>query len=193
KQTCDQALDFHSMTLSLPKKQPDPRIPVVVLELDGLPNVETVALQQPDGSITLPIHMAAFNGPDGSRTPNLTRGGLLNDWRSTQNWVSWPLKVKNIGEYNVRLVLGSPHWETKVRGGHKVAVTIGGQTLKGTVTSDEEIKSVRTTHFWLAATNLGRIRLEKAGTMNLELRAEEIAAKAPSGLTLLSLELIPVK
>ena len=193
KQTCDQALDFHSLTLSLPGKKPDSRISVVVLELDGLPNVETVALQQPCGSITLPVHMATFNGPDGCRTPNLTRGGLLNDWHSTQNWVSWPLKVKDAGEYNVRLVLGSPHWETKVRGGHKVTVTVGSQTLKGTVTSDEEIKSVRTTHFWLAATNLGRIRVEKAGNISLELRAEEISAKAPEGLTLLSLELIPVK
>jgi len=191
-QSRDRAMDFHSLRLTLPEAPPDPHFSVVVLELDGPPQVEPLPLQQPDGSVLLPIHMATVTGPGGKRAPKLTRGGLIEGWKNTAESVSWSFKVARPGEYEVRLVLGSPHWEHKVGSGHRVTVSVAGQAVQGTVTSDEAIKGHRTTHFWLAATRLGRVRLASAGERSLEVRADGIAADVSEGLSLLSVELRPV-
>lgn len=191
-QSHDPTTDFHALSITLPGKQPDPHFSVVVLELDGAPQVEPLPCQQPDGGVLLPIHLATVRGPAGNRTPALTRGGLMQDWKSTEDALRWSFKAGKAGDYEVRLVLGSPHWERKVASGHRVTVTVGDAVLRGVVTSDEEIKGPRTTHFWLAATRLGRVRLSQAGVLNLELRADEIAAGVSEGLALLSVELVPV-
>ena len=191
-QTHDDTSDFHTLTLALPTQQPDPHFSVVVLELDGEPDVEPLPLQQPNGAILLPIHMATVNGPAGARKPTLSNGGLLQNWKDTADRVTWSFKAAAAGEYEVRLVLGSPHWEHKVGSGHRLSVSVGGQVVHGVATSAEEIKGPRTTHFWLAASRLGRVRLAQPGTLTLELRAEEIAATVSEGVAVLSLELLPV-
>jgi alpha-L-fucosidase len=191
-QTHNAANDFHTLTLTLPTQQPDPYFSVVALELEGAPDVESLPVQQPDGAILLPIHMATVNGPTGSRKPILSRGGLIQDWKDTADRLSWSFKAATPGEYEVRLVVGSPHWERKVGSGHRVTLSVAGQTVQGLVTSAEEIKGPRTTHFWLAASRLGRIRLQQPGTLALELRADEFAATVSEGLAVLSVELLPV-
>lgn len=188
----DAATDFHTLELTLPANQPDPYFSVVVLELDGPADVECISLQQPDGCIRMPVHMAAWRSPGGDRDPKLNRVGLVDDWRDTADFLSWPLKIGRPGTYQVKLTLGSPHWERKVGAGHRVTVKVGDVVLSGDVTSDEEISGPRTTHFRLAATSLGTIRLDTPGVMTLELHADEIAANVSEGLALLSLELVPV-
>jgi alpha-L-fucosidase len=192
QQSHDPATDCHSLRLALPAQPPDPYFSVVVLELDGPPRVEPLPVQQPDASVLLPVHLATVCSPEGSRPPKLSRGGLIEGWKSTTDRVCWSFKVAAPTEVEVRLVLGSPHWERKVGSGHRVTVSVGDQAVHGLVTSDQEIRGHRTTHFWLAATSLGKLRLERAGTLSLEVRAEEIAADVSEGLALLSVELRPV-
>ena len=192
RQAHDPAAEVDTLSLTLPKQPPDPTFSVVVLELDGVPQVEPLPLQQPGGKVLLPIHMATVSGPAGTRAPTLTRGGLMQDWKSTADTVAWSFKLQTAGEYELRLILGSPHWERKVGSGHRVTVTVDGQARSGVLTSDEPIQGPRTTHFWLAASRLGKIRLERTGTLSLEVRADDMAAGVPEGLALLSVELTPV-
>jgi alpha-L-fucosidase len=190
-QSHDGVTGVDSLRLTLPAAAPDPHFSVVALELDGPPQVEALPVQQPDGTVLLPIHLATLVGPAGGRAPKLTRGGLLEGWKSTEDHLRWPFRAAAPGEYEVRLVLGSPHWERKVGAGHRVTVSLGGETVQGVVTSDEAIRGPRTTHFRLAATRLGRLRIGRAGALTLELRADAIAADVSEGLALLSVELRP--
>jgi len=192
RQSHDPIPDFHTLNLTLPEQATDPHFSVVELELDGPPRVEPLPLPQSDGVIRLPIHLATVNGPGGSRKPQLARGGLLEGWTSPADWVSWSFKAVTSGDYAVRLVVGSPHWEHPVGSGHRVTVSVAGQKLAGRVTSDEPITGPRIAYFWQAATRLGRLRLTQVGTQTLELHADEIAAQVSEGLALLAVELWPM-
>lgn len=192
RQFHDPVFGLHTLNLLLPTQAPDSCFSVVELELDGPPQVETLPLQQSDGTICLPIHLAMINRPDGSRKPELTLGGLLEGWTSSKEWVTWSFKAAAAGEYAIRLILGSPHWERPVGSGHHVTVNVAGQSVTGEITSNEPITGPRTAHYWLAATRLGSLRLEKTGLHSLELRAEKINTEVSEGLALLAVELLPM-
>lgn len=192
EQSRDAASGVDSLRLHLDGARPDPHWSVVVLDLDGPAQVEPLPVQQPDGGIALPIHLAAVHGPAGERTPTLSRGGLLEGWTDTADWLSWSFKAERPGRYEVRIILGSPYWESKVGSGHRVAVSVGASRLAAEVTSDEPIRGHRTVHFWLAATRLGHMEIPTAGTQRLELRAEAITAGVREGLAVLAVELRPV-
>ncbi len=191
RQTRNRAAGVDTLSLDLPAEAPDPHVSVVRLDIDGVPEVDPLPVQQPDGGVLLPIHLATVAGPEGSRPPPLTRGGLLQGWTDTAHRVAWSFRLAAPGEYDVRVVLGSPHWERPVGKGHRLAVTVGGRTVEGILTSEEEIRGHRTTHFRLAATRLGRVRLDRPGELALETRALEIAPDVSEGIALLSVELRP--
>jgi len=64
--TQSHGADQHRLTVTLPSAAPDPLVSVVVLELDGAPDVDTSPLQQPDGKISLPVYMGELRpgGPE---------------------------------------------------------------------------------------------------------------------------------
>lgn len=190
RQSHDLVTDIASLDLTLPGRAPDAHFSVVELELDETPRTDPLPLQQADRAIRLPVYLANWIGPDGPRAPRLTLGGLVEGWTSPADKLVWSFKSFRAGDYEVRLVVGSPHWETLVGSGHRVTVQVGSESVSGRVTSDEKIRGPRTTHFWLAATRLGRLHLARTGAQTLELRADEIAAQVPEGLAVLSVELL---
>jgi hypothetical protein len=187
----DRQADQHVLELRLPARRPDKHVSVVVLEIAGAADVDESPLQQPDGSVSLPAHMAKLHAPKTGRAIRIGRGGVTENWFTRSNWIRWEFKVRRPGELEVKVVTGVRG--RKWQGGHKVRLTVGRRNITKTIRADEEIVSPRTLHAPEAATNFGRIRLQRPGTYWLTLRAERIHQAAPAGLGVAAVQLVPVE
>ena len=190
-QSRDEALDHDVVELRLPPEAPDPRVSVIVLELDGPPRVDPLPLQQPDGEVTLLSTEADLHNRDGARPIELGPSGVTETWTDKANGMSWSFKVVSPGDFDVRLVTGTPRYAREWKDGHRVTVSVGGSTLTGVVRRDRMLDRPRTQYFPEVETTIGRVTIDRAGTHRLDLRADEIREDAPSGLNVVSVQLAP--
>ncbi|OGV78143.1 MAG: hypothetical protein A3K19_15635 [Lentisphaerae bacterium RIFOXYB12_FULL_65_16] len=188
-QTHDAATDFHTLTLNLGGKRAGKYISVVALDLDGPAKVETLPLQQPSGTVVLPVYMAGLHSAGGAPALAINRAGLLDNLKGPQSSVTWDFKLAQPGEYEAKVVIGCPHHGGKAGDGQRVVLTLGDHKLRGVLKADEKVEGARTQYFPEFAASLGRIRLDQSGTLHAELKAEE----APNGLALASVHLAPAK
>ena len=188
-QTTDEGIGHHVLELKLPRKKPDKHISVVVLDVVGDPDVDESCIQQPDGSISLPAHMANLHASGAGPQIALGRGGMIEGWRKKSNWMSWDFKVSEPGEFQVHVHTAVRHeW----RGGHKVKLMLGRQTLRSAIRPDEVIDSPRAKHWPEAATGLGKFTIAKPGAHTLRFRAEDIKP-VPEGLAVSEVRLVPAR
>ncbi|MFL6257821.1 MAG: alpha-L-fucosidase, partial [Pyrinomonadaceae bacterium] len=101
-QQSDAALGQDALNLQLPAAAPDTYDSVIVLEVAGEPQVDTMLTQQPDGTITLPAHLGEVHGAaatgEGLRFD--TRG-IAERWTNRDEWLSWDFRAVRPGEYEV--------------------------------------------------------------------------------------------
>jgi len=190
-QSHDRAGDRHALELKLPARKPDRHVSVVVVEIAGEADVDESPLQAPDGTITLPAHMADLHTPRTGRQVRIGRAGVTENWLTKANSIGWDFKLATGGEFALKVVTSvrGRRWE----GGHKVKLSVAGRSITRTLRADERIVSPRTLHAPEAATKFGRVRLAGPGTYTLKLRAEHIRKTAPAGLCVASVQLLPVR
>ncbi|MFP4057266.1 MAG: alpha-L-fucosidase [Candidatus Brocadiia bacterium] len=189
RQDADPGLGLHVLHLELPRKKPGKHIAVVELTLDGEPQVDSEPIQQPDGAVTLPAHMACLHVPKTGRQMRLGRAGTTENWLNKRNWLSWDFKVFHPATFEARVHTVARG--TKWQGGHRVKVAVGGRTLGRTLRADEHVDSPRAKHAPEAATKLGTVRLSRPGVYSLKLRAEHIRPDLPRGLCVSEVRLVP--
>lgn len=193
-QEYDAKTDTHSFTLSLGAKRPDSYVSVVELNLDGVPEADTMTLQQPDGSVILLPHMAKLHVAENNPTFGLTGAGLLQNWMETGNEAKWKFKLLKAGEYEVMIVISGPAYDDcgkPGKAGQKIALQIGNSLLKGTVKPEEKIEGPRTEYHSEYGCRIGRIKMNNTGIVNVTLKAEKIPADAWNGFPLASIRLFP--
>jgi len=187
----DKAADRHELELKLPAGKPDRHVSVVVVEIAGEANVDESPLQAPDGSITLPAHMADLHTPRTGRQVRIGRAGVTENWFTKANSISWPFKVAKPGQFALKVVTSVRG--RKWQGGHKVKLAVAGKSITKTIRPDERIVSPRTLHAPEAATKFGKVKLARCGTYTLKLRAERINKTARAGLGIAGVQLLPVR
>jgi alpha-L-fucosidase len=192
QQTHDPASDQHHLRVSLPAEAPDPLVSVVVVEFAGALDVDTAPLQQPGGEVSLPAYLATCNRVAADSTLSLSRSKVIQGWKSTADSLSWQFKANQPGEYQVRVIVSSPHHTRLATTGHEVCVKVAGQSVCGRLNLDEPVASPRAQYFPEHATALGAIRLDAPGTCDLTLEATHIVPEAGEGLTVVGVELRPV-
>ena len=191
-QTRDACLDHDALELRLPATKPDKYVSVVVLEIAGKARVDEMPVQQPDRSVCLPSYMAELHTPKTGKRIHLGRTGFIENWRTKSNSVSWTFKVTRPGDFAVKLTTGAVRHAQVHMGKHKVKLTVARQILRGATTAHEKSTSPRAQYFPEIVTKLGKVSLTKPGTYELKLRAEDIDARSRTGLTVVSVDLIPV-
>ena len=131
------------------------------------PNPDFVANPQAaDGSITLPARTAEVHGTQ-LRFEPLPHKNTLGFWTNVEDWASWEFTVTKPGEFELEAWQGCG----KGQGGSEVEFSTNGQTLPMTV--------VDTGHFQnFQPRVIGKIKLEKAGRMELTVRAKSKAKAA---------------
>ena len=176
------------LRLGLPAQGPDANVSVVVLELDGEPAVEPLALQQPEGTIRLIPSMAERHGP-AEDAIEIGQSGMTQNWYDAEHSLSWKFKVSRPGRFAVKVVTGSQRGLHAWEGGHRVMVAVGGDSLAEELTPEEAIESTHAEYFPEFATRLGEVEIDAPGVHELRLEALTIDPDAQGGLAVVSVEL----
>jgi alpha-L-fucosidase len=197
----DEGLDAHSLTLELPAmdKVPAPDgcadecgIKVVALDIVGEVEVDPLPMQQWDGSVRLLASMGDIHCQDDDELMRVRDGNATENWFSTDNWMSWDLKIHTPGRFSVRVVTTSDDRRKWDQEGHKVTVSVDDMQLARSIAPDIEVKSQRTRYYPEWATVLGEVYIDMAGVHRVTLSADEIQQQSRSGLMVSRVELVPV-
>jgi alpha-L-fucosidase len=119
--------DDAALTVTVPAATPDPADSVVVLEIDGAPNVDAnqfLIQQSGDGSVALRAGDADLHGHTLRYDPQPGRQSI-GYWTDLHDWVSWDFLLKKPGRFQVAIHYGCAPEE----GGGTYIVQLGKQTL----------------------------------------------------------------
>ncbi|HWP54906.1 MAG TPA: alpha-L-fucosidase [Pyrinomonadaceae bacterium] len=191
-QQADEKMDHYALNIELPASAPDKNDSVIVLEVHGDTEADTSLLQQPDFSVTLPAFLSETHkvGDQGLRFD--TRG-VVERWLNKDEWLNWDFKVNHPGTFEVVLLSSEQKYGRDWEGGHTVEIEVAGQKLKGQVDNNGKEENPANPYWKYVISKIGRVTIDKAGKYKLNLKPERIRAEKKLGLTLVSVELRPVK
>jgi alpha-L-fucosidase len=172
--------DDNGVTVTLPEAAPDKIASVVVLEIEGKPEVAPyVTTQAADGSVNLAADDAVIHGKTARCQPGDGRQNI-GYWTDKNDSVSWSFQVKKPGKFDVEITFAcdasTPDSE--------YVVTVADQTLQGKVES---------TGGWnkFVTRTLGTVDLSGAGRYTLSVKPTAMPHSAVMNLE--SVTLKPVK
>ncbi|MHB9036433.1 MAG: alpha-L-fucosidase [Armatimonadota bacterium] len=211
QQDTDQTSGLRTIRVDLSKTAPAELLPVLALDIDGLADVQSMIVQQPDLSITLPAVAAKIYNAEASQGQEENRNlepdgqvvgadnivgispmGAVINWFSPNTMLTWDFVVLQSGAYEVKIVSTGLHHSNPWEGGHKVKVQIGGSVLTGVMEQDETIDDISTRYYTKAASVLGNAVIDKPGIQSLALCGEDIQFNGGVGLAVMSVVLAPV-
>jgi len=151
------------ISLAVPAEAPDKVDTVVVLEIEGDPDVDvssTAAIpQSPDGTVALKAADAALHGESVQYESGDGKDNV-GYWTNAGDWVGWDFTITKPGEFTVEIAFACDDGS----GDSEYTVGVGDQKL-----SDK----IEATGSWtdFKSKELGKIKLDKAGRHTLEVRA----------------------
>ncbi len=165
---------------------------VIVLDMVGETEFDASLMQQPDSTVTLPaflsnVHKASSN--DGLRFDSR---GIAERWLDKNDWVDWDFKVSKPGTFDVVVLTSEQKYGRDWEGGHKIGIEVNGQKLSGTVDGDGKEENPANPYWKYVISNIGTVKIDRAGKYSLSLKPETIKAEKKLGLTLVSVKLVPV-
>ena len=104
KDEYNKETDHRRLKIQLPATAPDLAISVVVLEIEGKPQVEETICQQASGNILLPGVLAKAEKDGVPGAVKFTSRGGGADWRKPDTNLSWSFKVEKPGKYKLDIV-----------------------------------------------------------------------------------------
>lgn len=159
-----------------------PYFDVVCLELDGSPDVEQGIFEQPDGRIHLYAHMAKLNHTGGeSDGITIDPNGNIVNWFRTEDRAEWEFAVRQPGMYSVLLQTRGVKY-TPWAGGHRVAAECCGQRMEAVLSDGKKVSNAHSRYFDERLSDLGTIRIPKAGTRSLTLKLLNCNPEEKAGL-----------
>jgi alpha-L-fucosidase len=165
--------------IDVPAYAPDTIASVVVLEIEGAPDVSQPLpiSQAPDGTISLPASEADLHGTN-IRYEKGDERDNIGYWDNKTDWVSWDLDLKTPGKYDLEITYAIPNDQA----GSKYTVNVGKEKVSA---------KVEATGDWgnFTARKIGAINMPKAGQQTLAVRANSIAKDAVMNLRSVKLTL----
>jgi alpha-L-fucosidase len=168
-----------NVVVSVGEKALDSIATVVVLEIEGAPDVGSQSLaQETDGSITLKAADAEIHGHAGIEHSDGKDN--IGFWVNKDDFVTWKFKVTKPGKFDVEL-------ETACKAGSEgseYTVSVGSESVKDAVESTGSWQSYKTK-------KIGQISVPAEGTVELAVKA--LSKKGEGVMNLRSVALRPVK
>lgn len=172
--------------LCLPEIPPDSNMNVIMLDFDGEPICSECSVEQTEGCIYLPASQAnIFPGktdpvmnPDNAgprdelqletrmlmRKPN----GVVVNWHREDDHISWQFEVNVPGEFEVIVrTQGKKYGEWE--GGFRLRAVIADAVTEDDLNGKEPVHKPRTRYFPERGSNLGSLKIDKAGIHTLKL------------------------
>ena len=171
-QEYDRAKSLHVLRIQIPEQAPDSHVSVIVLDVDGKPEMPDYLMQQPDGSVQLDARCAELVQPKTGSELEWGRLGTIDKWQNDRQTAVWEFKMYETGEYEVRVIsqLMGQDWP----GGQTVRVEIGDAVISGILEDHERRENPRApTHVLDVVSNIGVIRVDDTGMCNVTFRMEK--------------------
>jgi len=163
--------DHYRLKIDLPQSAPDNIVSVIVVEIEGVANVETIICQQADRNILLSGTSAQATNDNKPAEMKFTMNGGGADWKDTLTNLTWSFKVVKAGKYKVDLVTtetgshGKPTWQ----GDQVVMISCDGKELVSKII-DEGKEYNPFCHYWkLVHSSAGELTFSKPGTYHIKL------------------------
>ncbi len=192
-QSVGKTPENYALHISVPSAAPDKNNSVIVLNIEGEPEVDASLIQQPNGAVDLDAYLGNIHKADSGSTLRFDSRGVAEHWTNKEDWLDWSFKVAQPGNFDVVLVTSSLKNNHKWEGGHKVAVEIAGQKVEGKINKDSDESNPVMPYWDYVGSKLGRISIPKGGEYQLSLKAESIESAQNLGLTLVEVKLVPVQ
>lgn len=178
-----QTIDDY-LVLNLPLEPVDPLLTVVVLEIDGTPDVMDDLVQNIDGTIWLESSLAH------NTTGRMIRMGSPLLWTVPTGSLKWEYKVTRPGKFMVEVITTGRkqmQWPEKPElwdGGHTVEILYDNHSLKGIVDMDRLEDPPRDLYNQFKVAEIGLIEIPEAGIHSLELVPLNIVSENGAGLAI---------
>jgi len=143
--------DESGLSITIPGRLPDDAVSIIVLEIEGEPEVDNTIRQAVDGSVRLHAFEAKINGP----SPVYECGGekdQIGYWGDPSDSVQWTFMISRTGWFEVSVAYSC----SKNFGGSVFDLSVGGRSLSGKTLETGSWSRYRTD-------TIGRVRLEKTG------------------------------
>jgi len=168
------------VSVAVPEDAPSPIASVVVLEIEGRPDIEQQPMmtQAADGTISLPASEADIHGnaqyEKGENRDN------IGYWSDKNAWVSWDFILKTPGRFDVEVTFACPEGDA----GSEYTVAVGKEKVSG---------KVENTGDWgdFDSRKIGTINLSAPGQLTLSVRPNTMVGGAVMNLK--SVKLLPIK
>ena len=168
------------VTVKLPAAAADKIAAVVVLEIEGKPEVAPYVLTQAaDGSVSLPAEEAVIHGKTARCQPGDGRQNI-GYWTDKNDWVSWDFQVKNPGKFDVEIAQAcipddaGSEYEVKVasRSAEMQETQQGGVESTASATEATLGSKVESTGDWnrFVTRTIGTFDLSKAGRYTVSVK-----------------------
>jgi alpha-L-fucosidase len=192
----DVSLEHDSLVISLPKKAPDKDISVLVLEIEGEMEVNNHLIQKADCNIVLNASRAKIRNAKENSCITLAKNGVITNWSSTGDWLSWDFKVFNPGVFNVEVMslIEKPRsWRDEKTGfwesGHEISIKVANQEISCILKEDRRLTNPRSLYFKIMKSNCGQVTINETGDYTLTLTAKKLNYDMKLGLKLRSVNL----
>ncbi len=192
-QTVSDALNEHWLSLEMPATAPDDLVSVVVLELDGEPDVDTTLMQQADETVMLFAHLAEIEASANDQDLALDRSATITNWKDTDSQVCWTFRIAEPGKFQVVLSTVAMRRPKIWQGGHTVEVGVGDTMISKVISKDRDVDTPRTKHFPEAESMIGTVKIAAPGTYSLAMRVTAFNPETEHGIAVSYVRLEPQK
>ncbi|GAI19852.1 unnamed protein product, partial [marine sediment metagenome] len=190
-QEYNEELAYNNLKVMLPGNAPDAYDSVISLEIEGELKIDDILLQQPDGRIILNSFQAIVHKGREESQMHLSSGGVIEKWFNKDDWLSWDFKVIEPGEYELNLLTKTDFWG-EWDFDHEVTIGVAEQEIGCTVKDDEKYHD-KPLHYQDRCMKCGRVSFKNAGNYTLTIKPIVLHSENNRGLSLRSINLVPVK
>lgn len=187
----------------------DSAVTVLKLQLDTVPQVSEKLFQQENGYIMLPACSCTVSEIEGNDKTGsafnvdskigeaqmilsqmrVNLNGIVSNWRSEKNYISWDFEVNSPGEYEAIVYTVTSKYQPW-KGEHRVSVVLDDNRISKALSEDVIPEGVNRKYFAETGSIIGTINFDKAGTHNLKLLADKINPEDNAGLAVTRMILI---
>lgn len=116
---------------------------------------------------------------------DLSKAGVIENWKNTEEWLSWDIKVTKPGKYSIEIIsmiqkpfawIGEEvgRWE----GGHNISIEIAGHTVDFLVKEGERLDNSRSIYYKkMRSTDNSIITIDKPGIYTLSVKPKKLEFK----------------
>lgn len=168
----------NEVLIVLPETAPDPVDTVVVLDIEGKPEIVPLAAKQSaTGDIELEAAQVTIHG----ESPRYESGDGKDNigfWTNPEDWLSWEMRVTRPGTFLVSVTYACESGQE----GSEYVVSIGEQEINAKVSSTGQWNDFKTDE-------IGSLRIPSAGTCTLVVKPKSMPGSAVMNLRGITLRL----